>query len=83
MNLVDCEDGWILFVGLFFLDVCIIVIFGLLLDFFGNFVNEDGDSLDFKGCVIDLECYLMVDGVIYKDVVRDWVYIEILVIEFC
>ncbi len=60
--------------GLFELDQRIRICFGAPLDPFGNSINEEGDSLDPKGRVIDPARYLMEDGELRVDAVRDAEY---------
>ncbi len=60
--------------GLMALEQRIYVTFGRPLDPFGNPVNEQGDSLDPRGRLIDPSRYLMVDGRVEDDPVRDAAY---------
>ena len=64
--------------GLFALDMHIYLRFGEPLDPFGNDVNDDGESLDPQGRVIDPSEYLRVGGEIVEDVFRDREYTRLL-----
>ncbi len=66
---------WLAFVrGLGKLDQRIYIRVGRPLDPFGNDVDDDGDSMDARGRVIDPERYLRVDGVVATDRHRDAAY---------
>ena len=52
--------------------------FGHPMDVFGNFVDQDGVSLDAKGRAVDLRAYFMSRGQITEDVQRDQEYTRIL-----
>jgi glycerol-3-phosphate O-acyltransferase len=52
--------------------------FGKPLDVLGNFVDQEGRSLDRKGNVISLEDYFVSDGIIKTDLQREGEYTKIL-----
>ncbi len=52
--------------------------FGKPMDVLGNFVNEEGESLDKHGNVIDIKDYFKSDGVIVEDLQREREYTKIL-----
>ncbi|MEW6774875.1 MAG: 1-acyl-sn-glycerol-3-phosphate acyltransferase [Bdellovibrionota bacterium] len=68
-------ERWLDFArGLFELDLRIYLRVGRPLDPFGNDVDEEGDSLDPRGRKVDPEKYLLTDGEITEDPVRDAEY---------
>lgn len=56
----------------------IVVNFGQPMDVLGNFVNKDGQSLDKRGQVIDLEGYFVSGGVVQNDKQRNAQYTKML-----
>lgn len=60
--------------GLFALDLRIYITIGKPLDPFGNDVDEQGNSLDPRGRKINPSEYLLIDGEVGEDGVRDSVY---------
>lgn len=64
--------------GLFALDLKIVITVGRPLDCFGNDVDAEGRSLDPRGRPVDPSRYLLVDGKIGADDVRDREYTSML-----
>lgn len=56
----------------------ITVCFGEPMDLFGNHVNENGDSVDKYGKIINTEKYLTVNGTVQESIQRDRTYTSIL-----
>lgn len=56
----------------------IVLNFGKPMDTMGNFVNEQGDSMDKKGNIIDLKDYFISDGVLKYDYQRNEEYTKLL-----
>ncbi len=48
--------------------------FGKPIDVMGNFVNENGESLDKHGAIVDLKSYFMTDGKITSNLQREMEY---------
>jgi glycerol-3-phosphate O-acyltransferase len=64
--------------GLGSLDVEVHVRFGRPLDPFGNFVDDDGVALDARGRALDPVRYVLSDGVVVRDELRDAEYTRFL-----
>jgi glycerol-3-phosphate O-acyltransferase len=52
----------------------IVLTFGKPLDVFGNEINDDGQSLDHKGKVIQIKDYFLTDGKLAADNQREMIY---------